>query len=467
MEDMNSKKTVNNILRYSTCSLGSWTNRYKCIPEGCSVPTVSNARVQQKAASKYKHMEEITVVCKKRFHFNQTVTTKVTKFETTCNLGNWTDNIPQECIPDGCQLVIHKGSNYYLANTNESITNAGLMEHGTEIQLQGTERFDLFDDKNNIFLDKNNMPTVICYQGEWKNKHFCKEVICDPKCLHGGKCVGPGKCVCPEGRFGSNCEQAGCILPENAPKVKSKKMFYQPRGNVTDFECEYNEVLSSTTGMTCLEDGSWSNSVQCLKVNVYLIRVKTDDSYTKLVGTDAKVYIYLHGPAGRTNRLNLRGNFDRNDLDETSVQALDVRPITYVRIGHDGSGWNAEWRIQFVSIFVENMNEYYVFRKKGPVWVYENEDVLVPRLDCILTFHKGRKEKPIWDKNPHTWIVENMSEQACLQGCTELSPFRCNAVEYNPLRKTCWGLAYSADNYFSSRRGNWKSHVYRPYCLYQ
>ncbi|XP_053380648.1 sushi, von Willebrand factor type A, EGF and pentraxin domain-containing protein 1-like isoform X2 [Mercenaria mercenaria] len=847
MKDMNSKKIVTSIIRHSTCSLGSWTNRYKCIPDGCSVPTVSNARVQQEAARGYKHMEEITVVCKERFHFNQTITTKVTKFETTCNLGNWTDNIPQECKPDGCKLGIQKGSNYYLANTNESITTAGMMEHGTEIQLRCTEQFDLFNGKNEMFLDKNFMPTVACYRGKWINPYFCKErcaiynitngtfmkdaknltagetvihgesvtaecededygsnlsmecnngewqqevdcsdpssryttvkstdstttangdsttenyegsddyegldesqsedtlpaknqsqnkrengcklpddlrysyedsdgmernpgsiisdgttltvtcttidlyefytdyyygydtesksdptiacadntlsqfeldcpevaadtcmelehgnvkkengyymvscdkgyslnliipektqcqcvngtlksvygnqvprckpdnctvphtldgrlsvtdsngvslsggsvvairdivyfdcskanepnyepknrkfrcsnglwieaetnsnwklgyngsfpncrkaicepnctndgvcfkddmcrckhltegrlcenVICDNKCLiNGGTCVGPGVCDCPHGKFGDNCEKEGCLLPKDAAKYKDSRTKFSPGETVTALYCDDNSyMLSSRDGMECRDDGSWSDIVKCIKAVVYLISVKTVAEWESIgEGTDAKVYITLQGLSGKTEKIYLVGSFEAGNLDETRVKAKDVRPITRVVIGHDGSGSYPNWLLDYVSIYVENMEEYYVFRHND--WVTDERDVLLPRqgLDqqtCIDSFDSGHKWYPKWGSIRRKDGYEigrggRMSLRGCKQACINLQNMQCVAVKYsNDDEKICHGFAVSDKRYFSESHGRWKSPVYLRTC---
>lgn len=61
---------------------------------------------------------------------------------------------------------------------------------------------------------------------------------------------------------------------------------------------------------------------------VYLISVKTTDKgWDGGTGTDANVYIYLNGHSGRTNRIYLNGDFERNDLDETREEEKDIRPV--------------------------------------------------------------------------------------------------------------------------------------------
>lgn len=49
-----------------------------------------------------------------------------------------------------------------------------------------------------------------------------------------------------------------------------------------------------------------------------------------------------------------------------------------VTVGHDGSGFRPDWYLEFASIYVESMREYYVFRKNDPVWIKKDRDILLP-----------------------------------------------------------------------------------------
>ncbi len=61
-------------------------------------------------------------------------------------------------------------------------------------------------------------------------------------------------------------------------------------------------------------------------------------------GTDANVFIELHGDkgsVGRTRLDNATNNFERGRRDEFTVTATDVGSLQHIVIGHDGSGEQA------------------------------------------------------------------------------------------------------------------------------
>lgn len=61
--------------------------------------------------------------------------------------------------------------------------------------------------------------------------------------------------------------------------------------------------------------------------------------------------------------------------------------VTSVTIGHDGRGTGSGWFLEFVSIYVESMNEYYVFSSNDSVWIKKNKDVVLPLKGWLtLTF---------------------------------------------------------------------------------
>ena len=58
--------------------------------------------------------------------------------------------------------------------------------------------------------------------------------------------------------------------------------------------------------------------------------VKTSSSIG--AGTDGNVYITLIGVRGRSKRIKLKGDFERNDFDYTYVKIRDIHPVRYQSI---------------------------------------------------------------------------------------------------------------------------------------
>ncbi|XP_060598570.1 uncharacterized protein LOC132752268 [Ruditapes philippinarum] len=114
----------------------------------------------------------------------------------------------------------------------------------------------------------------VCWRDDRCNcKHLtygkrCENVICDDKCYaNNGECVGPGKCKCPEGKFGNNCGLSACRLPdiENMAKLNIRRTYYGTGETVRDFTCSLGYFLSSDEGMTCQNNGEWSDVITCVK----------------------------------------------------------------------------------------------------------------------------------------------------------------------------------------------------------
>lgn len=247
-----------------------------------------------------------------------------------------------------------------------------------------------------------------------------------------------------------------------------QKKTYGIGDTISDFVCENGYILSSDEGMTCLVDGTWSNIVECVKAAVYLIRVKTGN--VTFAGSDANVYIYLHGPKGKTDKIYLRGVFESGDVDETRVTAKDVRPITGVVVGHDGKGLSSDCFLDFVSIYVENMNEYYVFKSNTSVWVRESDNEYLPSQDaCIHTFDIRHNWSPKWIlliERKHTIFLgmQIMSLRLCQQKCIEQTATRCVSVVFSKQDKLCFGFNVSTKNYFYRTVTNVDSQIYVRSC---
>eukprot|EP00899_Mesostigma_viride_P015258 jgi/Mesvir1/23733/Mv18674-RA.1 len=84
----------------------------------------------------------------------------------------------------------------------------------------------------------------------------------------------------------------------------------------------------------------------------YVISVKTGSK--RGAGTNARAYVELFGynntSTGRLWVVSARGQFERNDLDEFSMTATNVGAIKVLRVGHDDSGLNSGWFLEYVQV---------------------------------------------------------------------------------------------------------------------
>ncbi|XP_005090790.1 lipoxygenase homology domain-containing protein 1 isoform X2 [Aplysia californica] len=83
----------------------------------------------------------------------------------------------------------------------------------------------------------------------------------------------------------------------------------------------------------------------------YQVTVRTGD--VRYAGTDANVYIIIHGKKGKTKKLfmdDTRDNFERGQTEVFEVTALDTGEITRIQIGHDNSGPGAGWFCEDIKI---------------------------------------------------------------------------------------------------------------------
>lgn len=88
--------------------------------------------------------------------------------------------------------------------------------------------------------------------------------------------------------------------------------------------------------LAAISDGSASE----MKVVKYKVSVRTGDK--RGAGTDANVYIILHGENGSTGKYTLESggnNFERGKVDVFGIESFDVGDLTKITIGHDGAGF--------------------------------------------------------------------------------------------------------------------------------
>jgi hypothetical protein len=79
-----------------------------------------------------------------------------------------------------------------------------------------------------------------------------------------------------------------------------------------------------------------------------VFEVTVETGKKRLAGTDANVYLTLHGTEGRspTHHLNAqtRGqSFQRGQVDKFRIRTHDIGEIRSIRIEHDGNGVASGW----------------------------------------------------------------------------------------------------------------------------
>jgi len=104
----------------------------------------------------------------------------------------------------------------------------------------------------------------------------------------------------------------------------------------------------------------------------YDIYVYTADKWG--AGTDADVYIQLHGTDGQTGDIELDGpgdDFESGDMNTFTVQA-DVGDLTKIVIWHDDSGWGSGWFLDKIVIESPDMGKTWEFLCGR--WLADDED---------------------------------------------------------------------------------------------
>ncbi|XP_028828916.1 lipoxygenase homology domain-containing protein 1 isoform X1 [Denticeps clupeoides] len=93
----------------------------------------------------------------------------------------------------------------------------------------------------------------------------------------------------------------------------------------------------------------------------FTLRVKTGDK--KYAGTDANVYAILYGTKDDTGIINLKASknhknkFEVGQVEEFTVEAVDIGKLKRIRIGHDNSGGFAGWFLDWVEIDAPSLGQ--------------------------------------------------------------------------------------------------------------
>ncbi|XP_060561813.1 lipoxygenase homology domain-containing protein 1-like [Ruditapes philippinarum] len=267
-----------------------------------------------------------------------------------------------------------------------------------------------------------------------------------------------------------------CRLPEieNMAKLNTPKTYYDIGETVSDFTCSPGHFLSSDKGMTCQNNGTWSDVITCVKGITYFISAKTGTRPG--AGTDANVYITLFGSGGSTKRIDFEGKFESGDVDEIRTYTKDIRPIHKVQIRHDGGRWldvTSSWDLEYISIYVENMEEFYVFRNNRKQWVEKDNDLTLSsegKKTCISSFDTGHVWYLHWQKGHYILFGRGgkMSLRTCKQSCVnwkdKASQKQCISVYYDHFHRSCSGFTFD-DRFYPVSNKNWHGKVYLRTCI--
>lgn len=99
-----------------------------------------------------------------------------------------------------------------------------------------------------------------------------------------------------------------------------------------------------------------------LPVVKYTVEVTTGDK--KFAGTNANVFLNIFGEMGDTGDRALeksethKDKFERNQTDVFKIEAVTLKKIKKIRIGHDGKGQGDGWFLKNVVIKQENTSKY-------------------------------------------------------------------------------------------------------------
>ncbi|XP_059165244.1 lipoxygenase homology domain-containing protein 1-like [Physella acuta] len=95
----------------------------------------------------------------------------------------------------------------------------------------------------------------------------------------------------------------------------------------------------------------------------YKIRVRTGT--VKSAGTDASIFIIMHGNRGSTDRIPLRDpdgrRFERGSLDYFTGTTEFIGQLKSITIGHNNGGWQAGWFLEDVRIGLYQHNTFHQF----------------------------------------------------------------------------------------------------------
>lgn len=132
-----------------------------------------------------------------------------------------------------------------------------------------------------------------------------------------------------------------------------------------------------------------------ISVVKYQISVHTGDIDN--AGTNANVYITIHGENGSTGlRLlkksqNNESKFEQGQTDIFEIEAVWLKDLTKVIIGHDGKGFGAGWFMDKV-VIKESADAEREFIFMCNRWLDEGEDDNLIERELLVTETTGEEE---------------------------------------------------------------------------
>ncbi|XP_060598574.1 uncharacterized protein LOC132752272 [Ruditapes philippinarum] len=132
----------------------------------------------------------------------------------------------------------------------------------------------------------------------------------------------------------------------------------------------------------------------------------------------------------------------------------------------------SSWDLQYVSIYVENMEEFYVFRNNRKQWLEKDNNLTLYRegnKTCISSFDNGHVWYLGWRGVRYIYFGRDgkMSLRTCKMSCVnwkdEATQRQCVSVYYNQLHKACSGFT-SNDRLLPVDHRKWPGKVYLRTC---
>lgn len=109
---------------------------------------------------------------------------------------------------------------------------------------------------------------------------------------------------------------------------------------------------------------------------MYTISVVTSD--VKGAGTDANVWCQFFGAQDDTGVIRLtrsetfKDKFERGHTDIFKIESVDIGDLSRMKIGHDGKGIGAGWKLDSVIVHIQSVGKKYKFRCDR--WLATDED---------------------------------------------------------------------------------------------
>ncbi|CAF4803896.1 unnamed protein product, partial [Rotaria sp. Silwood1] len=140
----------------------------------------------------------------------------------------------------------------------------------------------------------------------------------------------------------------------------------------------------------------------------YIITVYTGDK--KNAGTDARVYIVMHGKNSSSSQILLTdGKFENKSIDKfTTDDSIDLSPLTALDIGHDNSGVGAAWFLDKVVVDCPRTGIKQTFPCYNWLDNNQGDKCIERRLKEDLSLRKTRPPTVPW----YIWVYTSDIKQA-------------------------------------------------------